>query len=454
MGNPDPGHAAAAPRGPRGSLACSPSATMSTTVLVSSFPPFPTFALSVDTESTLDDVYDALLAQHPTLPASADLRLTPVSGRLPEPDAPLSSIYEEHDDTTLALISLRLAPRMRGGKGGFGSQLRAAGGRMSSQKTSNNDSCRDLSGRRLSTIKEAKKVLTGDFDCRLAEYLETEPARKKAAAEAQRAKLKALERKLGIDKNAGPSGSGGARAPRRARSIGLLKKKKKAKTGHSPSGSTPPKDAAPAAKAKTASVTVSALTEAAEAAAASSAAPAAPAPTAVGGLLSFVMYVNFPIVVRCVIYQTSAVLAYWQVPSFPVFGLLEDPDSRHRFRVMVEMGSQSHAPSPAGYRYLQCILESPHGPSINAFIWIWIWVWHVFSLDSDTLASFSEVSGILDSQLLHSAPTTDPHGCFPDFPAVLFLVQWVSGFAALSIDNDNAAGSRSAAALETASAHV
>ncbi|KAJ3771895.1 Sde2 N-terminal domain-containing protein [Lentinula raphanica] len=41
---------------------------------------------------------------------------------------------------------------------------------MSSQKTSNNDSCRDLSGRRLSTLKEAKK---------LAEYLESEPDRRK-----------------------------------------------------------------------------------------------------------------------------------------------------------------------------------------------------------------------------------------------------------------------------------
>jgi hypothetical protein len=30
---------------------------------------------------------------------------------------------------------------------------------MSSQKTSNNDSCRDLTGRRLSTIKEAKKYV-------------------------------------------------------------------------------------------------------------------------------------------------------------------------------------------------------------------------------------------------------------------------------------------------------
>jgi phage protein D len=118
---------------------------------------------------------------------------------------------------------------------------------MSSQKTSNNDSCRDLTGRRLSTIKEAKK---------LAEYLEQEPARKKAAAEAQRAKLEALERRLGIDKDAGPS-SGGDSAQvagkkhrfddteyleqsrelvdnvKSAVTAGLLKKRKKAKTGPS-----------------------------------------------------------------------------------------------------------------------------------------------------------------------------------------------------------------------------
>ena len=90
---------------------------------------------------------------------------------------------------------------------------------MSSQKTSNNDSCRDLSGRRLSTIKEAKKcarfcplvgcrLIDPLRSHRLAEYLEQEPARKKAASEAQRAKLEALERKLGLDKNGGPSGSG------------------------------------------------------------------------------------------------------------------------------------------------------------------------------------------------------------------------------------------------------
>jgi hypothetical protein len=42
----------------------------------------------------------------------------------------------------------------------------------------------------------------------LAEYLEQEPARKKAAAEEQRAKLEALERKLGIDGDVGSSSNG------------------------------------------------------------------------------------------------------------------------------------------------------------------------------------------------------------------------------------------------------
>ncbi|TFY73586.1 hypothetical protein EWM64_g10425 [Hericium alpestre] len=268
---------------------------MSTTVLVSIFPPFASLALSLPSDTTLEGVYDALFAQHPSLPASADLHLTPVSGRVPEARTPLSAlcIPNEDDEEVPSLVSLRLAPRMRGGKGGFGSQLRAAGGRMSSQKTSNNDSCRDLSGRRLSTIKEAK---------RLADYLESEPERKKAAAEAQRAKLETLERKLGIDKNGGPSGSGDAQplagkkhrfddtvyldqsreivdTVKSAVSAGLLKKRKKAKKSHSPSETTPPKETAPVAP----SVTTSALTEAAEKAAASaSEIPSSSVPTAVG----------------------------------------------------------------------------------------------------------------------------------------------------------------------------
>ncbi|KAF9574486.1 hypothetical protein EC968_006291 [Mortierella alpina] len=49
-----------------------------------------------------------------------------------------------------------LSLRMNGGKGGFGSMLRAQGGRMSSQKTTNTDACRDLSGRRIKTVNDAK----------------------------------------------------------------------------------------------------------------------------------------------------------------------------------------------------------------------------------------------------------------------------------------------------------
>lgn len=45
--------------------------------------------------------------------------------------------------------------------------------------------------------------------------MEQEPARKKAAAEAQRAKLEALERKLGIEGGAGPSSSGDAAGRKR-----------------------------------------------------------------------------------------------------------------------------------------------------------------------------------------------------------------------------------------------
>ncbi|KAJ3480505.1 hypothetical protein NLI96_g8309 [Meripilus lineatus] len=162
---------------------------MSATVLVSAFHPFSTLTLSAPLQTQFGDLYDLLSERYPNLPNNESdiLVLSPHSGRIPTPETPFSSLLDGSD-----LLSLRLSPRLPGGKGGFGSQLRAAGGRMSSQKTSNNDSCRDLSGRRLSTIKEAK---------RLAEYIESEPERKKAQLEAKKAKLEALEKKLGINPN-------------------------------------------------------------------------------------------------------------------------------------------------------------------------------------------------------------------------------------------------------------
>lgn len=49
-----------------------------------------------------------------------------------------------------------LVPRIVGGKGGFGSMLRAIGAQI--EKTTNREACRDLSGRRLRDINEEKRL--------------------------------------------------------------------------------------------------------------------------------------------------------------------------------------------------------------------------------------------------------------------------------------------------------
>lgn len=124
--------------------------TMAVNVLVSAYHPFPkTISLSLPAASparaTLSYVLDTLC---PVGSQSLSLR----SGRPIPDDASFSDLGSSD-------VHVRLAVRLPGGKGGFGSQLRAAGGRMNSKKNgqNNTDSCRDLNGRRLSTIKEAKK---------------------------------------------------------------------------------------------------------------------------------------------------------------------------------------------------------------------------------------------------------------------------------------------------------
>ena len=78
------------------------------------------------------------------------------------------------------ILPLRLSVPLCGGKGGFGSQLRAAGGRMSSKRKKDqstaNSSNRNLDGRRLRTINEAKA---------LAEYLALKPEMEKKEKEAR-----------------------------------------------------------------------------------------------------------------------------------------------------------------------------------------------------------------------------------------------------------------------------
>lgn len=67
-----------------------------------------------------------------------------------------------HDEQYLQVenntLYFNLSARLLGGKGGFGSMLRAQGGRMNAQKTTNFEACRDLQGRRIRTVNEAKRL--------------------------------------------------------------------------------------------------------------------------------------------------------------------------------------------------------------------------------------------------------------------------------------------------------
>lgn len=109
--------------------------------------PLETLKLNISGETTLADI---------PIPASLrDNTYLRTASLIPSPNTPISALCNAQNPSFP--ITLDLCARLQGGKGGFGSQLRAAGGRMSSGKNTNTDSCRDLSGRRLSTIKEAQR---------------------------------------------------------------------------------------------------------------------------------------------------------------------------------------------------------------------------------------------------------------------------------------------------------
>lgn len=109
------------------------------------------------------------------------------------------------------LLPLRLSAPVFGGKGGFGSQLRAAGGRMSSRKNRSqqnqpqNGSNRNLDGRRLRTVDAAKK---------LADYLSKKPEMEEKEKEERRKKWETvveLANKREEDIKSGKMGSGQGR---------------------------------------------------------------------------------------------------------------------------------------------------------------------------------------------------------------------------------------------------
>ncbi|BGP52118.1 hypothetical protein JCM10450v2_008089 [Rhodotorula kratochvilovae] len=180
-------------------------------VLVSLFAPHPrTLSLALPASTPLAAL-SPLLAPH--CPAK-DQNLAYATGRPLPASARTRTLATLDGAAPGSFIALRLSPRLRGGKGGFASQLRAQGGRMSSNKAQNTDSCRGLDGRRLSTMKEAQ---------RLAALLEAEPDRLAAQALAKQKKLeelnneiRRLEQQAGIDSSApaapvaSGSGSGSA----------------------------------------------------------------------------------------------------------------------------------------------------------------------------------------------------------------------------------------------------
>ncbi|KAL9938473.1 hypothetical protein V8E36_003096 [Tilletia maclaganii] len=167
----------------------------SVSVLLEACAPLPrSLALSLPQDATTADILAGIeaglseaLPQH-ALHERFYLTSSTAPGQvLPSKSTPLKlPSTGDHED---GLTILRVYARMLGGKGGFGSMLRAAGGKMSAkQGQGNTDSCRDLNGRRLSVMKEAKALAT---------YIENEPARLKALDDAQRKKYAKLERMSG-----------------------------------------------------------------------------------------------------------------------------------------------------------------------------------------------------------------------------------------------------------------
>ncbi|KAF3000428.1 hypothetical protein E8E14_004468 [Neopestalotiopsis sp. 37M] len=148
-----------------------------------------TLSFPVSSDATLEEVADSLKQRLPSDPREHRLVLTTTSNKQLLPSIiPSSTSFasvcglSEDDD----FVSLRLSTPLCGGKGGFGSQLRAAGGRMSSRKKKNGDengSSRNLDGRRLRTVNEAKA---------LAEYLAIKPEMEQKEKQKRRERWQAV----------------------------------------------------------------------------------------------------------------------------------------------------------------------------------------------------------------------------------------------------------------------
>ncbi|KAB5528167.1 telomere stability and silencing-domain-containing protein [Coniochaeta sp. 2T2.1] len=152
-------------------------------VLVTGFNGLPNTVLTVKPTTTISELRSSLGDRLPQTPTTRLILTTLSNKQLPNQSSePISSLLPSQEND---FLSLRLSAPLCGGKGGFGSQLRAAGGRMSKKKkgganaAEENGSSRNLDGRRIRTVNEAKA---------LAEYLAIKPEMEKKEKEKRRAR--------------------------------------------------------------------------------------------------------------------------------------------------------------------------------------------------------------------------------------------------------------------------
>ncbi|KAJ5949427.1 hypothetical protein N7454_001011 [Penicillium verhagenii] len=167
-------------------------ASSNVNILLSSFPGLslpPTVSFSLPSTSSISDLTEKVASYLPSSLSLQSLILTTTNNKqiTPSADSVQSLIIRDGASMASTLLPVRLSVPMCGGKGGFGSQLRAAGGRMSSKRKrnqgDNNSSSRNLDGRRLRTVAEAKS---------LAEYLAVKPEMDKKEKEERRQRWQAV----------------------------------------------------------------------------------------------------------------------------------------------------------------------------------------------------------------------------------------------------------------------
>ncbi|KAI9665788.1 MAG: hypothetical protein M1821_003722 [Bathelium mastoideum] len=176
-------------------------ATGTLNVLLTSFPGLDlpsTLSIPLQADSSIADLTAIISSRLPSNAPLHNFILTTTSNRHlnPTSSASLTTLLPNStlEHQPCLLLPLRLSTRLCGGKGGFGSQLRAAGGRMQSRKKRNNglasSSNRALGGPRYRVIAEAKA---------LAEYYATQPELEQKEREEKRRRweqvVEAAERK-------------------------------------------------------------------------------------------------------------------------------------------------------------------------------------------------------------------------------------------------------------------